>query len=116
MDHDYGSGSLATMLIDLLTSEPYQPDPVEKVNYQDYIQSPEWKLRARLARERAHYHCQLCATRGNDHTLQVHHNNYERLGNELDSDLIVLCDDCHSKHHDKVPKWTQSTSFYPSTI
>ena len=31
--------------------------------------------------------------------LDVHHLNYDRLGEERDSDLEVLCRDCHQKRH-----------------
>jgi len=31
--------------------------------------------------------------------LEVHHLSYRRLGNELLSDLIVLCVGCHKKQH-----------------
>lgn len=32
--------------------------------------------------------------------LDVHHNTYERRGQERPSDLIALCRPCHEKHHD----------------
>ena len=31
--------------------------------------------------------------------LEVHHRTYERLGEELASDLTVLCNRCHHVHH-----------------
>lgn len=31
--------------------------------------------------------------------LQVHHKTYERLGEERDADLEVLCETCHKGHH-----------------
>jgi 5-methylcytosine-specific restriction endonuclease McrA len=101
---DYAEGSLATMLVDLLTSEPWQPDLVhEPIVYHVYIKSDEWKVRAKAARFRAHYRCQLCDIPGDDFSLKVHHNNYDHLGDEWESDLIALCDDCHSRHHGRIP-------------
>lgn len=69
-----------------------------KKNYDDYINSEPWKLKSNKAKERAGYRCQGCNTPDN---IQTHHRIYERLGDELDSDLTVLCDECHSKIHDK---------------
>jgi 5-methylcytosine-specific restriction endonuclease McrA len=60
--------------------------------YLAYMISEAWHARRLLALYKAGYRCQICGSR--EH-LQVHHNNYERLGHELDSDLIVLCQDCH---------------------
>lgn len=48
---------------------------------------------------RADYKCQLCNREG---TMNVHHKTYERLGEEQLNDLIVLCQDCHAKFHDKI--------------
>ena len=36
---------------------------------------------------------------GVKHRLQVHHLTYERLGNERDEDLKVLCWACHEREH-----------------
>ena len=33
--------------------------------------------------------------------ISVHHNDYSRLGAEMPTDLVVLCRECHAKHHDK---------------
>jgi 5-methylcytosine-specific restriction endonuclease McrA len=107
----YSEGSLATAIINLIRQKrmkEYEKDELEvyyemlneKVNYKEYIKSPEWKETSRKAKERVDYHCQLCNKEGNDTTLNTHHNNYERLGLELDSDLIVLCKKCHAKFHD----------------
>ena len=69
------------------------------VNYASYISSHSWKTRAREMREKANFKCQLCAC--TDKPLNVHHNNYERLGRERDDDLIVLCEPCHQKFHNQ---------------
>lgn len=34
----------------------------------------------------------------------MHHKNYGCLGKEQNADVIILCDDCHSRTHEK-PKW-----------
>lgn len=68
--------------------------------YKEYIASDEWKEKSRQAKERSGYRCQLCNRKGNDTTMHTHHNTYDRLFLEDDSDLIVLCATCHSKFHD----------------
>ena len=74
------------------------------VDYDTYILSDEWKARADDAKQRAGWRCQLC----NQHAcevqpfivrLEAHHRTYQRLGNELDSDITVLCSRCHGWHH-----------------
>lgn len=66
--------------------------------YQEYLQTEHWRNKRKSALKRAKYKCQLC---NNKENLQVHHNTYENRGNEKDEDLIVLCEDCHKKFHDK---------------
>lgn len=36
---------------------------------------------------------------GSKKDIHVHHLTYERMGHELDSDLMVLCEVCHDKVH-----------------
>jgi hypothetical protein len=67
--------------------------------YQDYLATPEWQETRTAALKRAAHKCQLC---GATALLNVHHNTYERRGHEIDSDLIVLCEGCHAKHHGKL--------------
>ena len=61
--------------------------------YLSYIASPAWRTRRQRAIERAGNRCQVC---GEARRLQVHHVTYERLGNEKDGDLTVLCWYCHT--------------------
>jgi 5-methylcytosine-specific restriction endonuclease McrA len=62
------------------------------MNYKIYLNSPAWRsLRLKiLARDR--YICQLCGKRK---ATEVHHLTYERIGRELENDLISLCSICH---------------------
>lgn len=66
------------------------------VNYREYIRSDEWRNKARDAITRSTGRCAMCGTRKN---LTVHHNTYERIGNELPTDLTVVCWKCHRRHH-----------------
>jgi len=65
------------------------------MGYSEYLQSEHWqKIRAeRLKID--DYKCQKC---GRPLDLQVHHLNYDNLGNEdIYSDLITLCKYCHHR-------------------
>jgi hypothetical protein len=66
--------------------------------YSEYLRSDHWQGIRALALRRAGNKCQMCSSRD---FLQVHHNNYLRLWCEWPEDVIVLCDNCHEKHH----KW-----------
>ena len=77
------------------------------VEYDMYINSEAWREKAVEAKQRAGHRCQLC-NKGNT-VLHVHHRTYERLREELPDDLIVLCADCHSKFHDKLPERRRRT-------
>jgi len=71
--------------------------------YSLYLRSQEWQKTRAAALKRARYRCQLCGV-FQWVTLDVHHSTYERLGHELPADLIVLCRDCHTKHHTQLPE------------
>lgn len=64
--------------------------------YQEYLESDWWQTRRLRALELAGYKCQVSGSR---EYLEVHHNCYDRLGGELDSDLIVLSRECHRLFH-----------------
>jgi len=64
--------------------------------YETYLNSPEWQSRATAAKDRAGWKCSLCSRRRG---LEVHHNTYDRLGQEDPTDLVVLCSRCHRTHH-----------------
>ena len=62
-----------------------------------------WRQTRRKAIRQAGYRCQACGKSRLQYKaiLQVHHLNYDNLGNEQEEDLLVLCKECHQKHHDK---------------
>ena len=68
---------------------------VEDQDYSDYIQSPQWRTKARFVRSRDDNKCQICGA--TDGPLEVHHLTYDRLYHERPEDLITLCHDCHAK-------------------
>ena len=65
-------------------------------NYQEYIDSAEWKERSKALRKKLGNHCVLCHRTGKTH---VHHNTYVRLGHERAEDLTLLCENCHKLFH-----------------
>lgn len=64
--------------------------------YERYLLTAHWRAVRNLALQRAGYQCQRCRV---TRELQVHHQTYERLGEELDTDVEVLCRGCHLGHH-----------------
>jgi 5-methylcytosine-specific restriction endonuclease McrA len=70
---------------------------LRKMPFADYRMQPEWQARRSATLARAGYRCQTCGE--NDVRLDVHHNSYERYGEENTFDLIVLCDRCHELFH-----------------
>lgn len=84
--------------------EQQQKEALERIHmlqampYRDYLQTPEWQARRLKAMKRAGFRCQLCNAYGK--RLNTHHRTYERRGKEYDSDLIVLCQDCHQIFHE----------------
>lgn len=69
----------------------------ERVDYDKYIMSPEWAYRREERLRFAGHRCELCNVDGR---LEVHHRTYERLGSEMLTDLIVLCEVCHGIFHE----------------
>ena len=70
--------------------------PIQQIDYDDYLCSPEWKYKRMKKLTSSGHICKHCGSKEN---LDIHHLTYERLGRELDEDLLVLCRDCHSKIH-----------------
>ena len=60
--------------------------------YKRYLRSPEWRERRKMFLEMANNECEEC---GSKKKLQVHHKNYDCLGDEEVDDVEVLCKDCH---------------------
>lgn len=71
------------------------------MSYKDYLQSNHWKeFRKSILKERRQ--CQICSRK--NVLFNIHHKNYKCLGKETGKDVIVLCQDCHHKLHQK-DKW-----------
>jgi 5-methylcytosine-specific restriction endonuclease McrA len=72
--------------------------------YEEYLLTKHWKDFKKARIIEANFECQRCH-RG-DIKLHVHHLTYERRGEELPSDVVVLCEACHREEHGlKIPKY-----------
>ena len=71
----------------------------KKSNYHIYVNSFQWKKKSEDALLRAGYVCENCGQEGDNVIFNVHHLNYQNLGNEKPEDLIVLCEVCHYSVH-----------------
>lgn len=71
------------------------------MEYDMYLLTNHWSYVRSVILSSRGYRCQLCGTDKGD--MHVHHNTYERLGNEEGLDLIILCAGCHARHHGKQP-------------
>jgi hypothetical protein len=68
-------------------------------SYEDYIKSPEWAEKRKIVMQMWCNRCALCNIGATP--LDLHHRTYDRVGNELVTDLVPLCRNCHAKFHGK---------------
>ena len=64
--------------------------------YHNYLNTKEWFDKRNLALKFADYKCCRCSKKEN---LQIHHLNYNNIGDEYIGDLEVVCSSCHKKIH-----------------
>jgi len=81
---------------------------VHSSRYVEYLASLEWAMKRQAALERAGYECQSC---GDTVDLQVHHLTYDRLGEEVPADLMVVCPPCHEKEDEARARRTEARSW-----
>jgi len=68
-------------------------------SYQDYLKSPEWASIRKQVHERDRT-CRICFSEEN---LHCHHWKYSSNWNNDSSDnVILMCEECHSTHHEVV--------------
>lgn len=67
--------------------------------YKTYMNSDEWRKKARMLIEKAGYKCKLCGSAIN---ICVHHITYDHLFQEesYPDDVVVVCKKCHEKLHE----------------
>lgn len=69
--------------------------------YLDYLETEHWKTFREYILGFWNYRCCLCRS---DKKIEVHHNNYDRIGDEKISDCVALCSKCHRKFHGSMAK------------
>ena len=74
---------------------------INGMSYQDFLKTPYWKAITEKVRYKSGFKCNLC---GSNKKLNIHHRDYTHHGDELHhmEDLICLCEECHSKFHNKI--------------
>lgn len=77
-------------------------EAIQDLTYDNFLCTPYWSAISLYAKSLAKFKCQLCNSSDN---LQTHHKTYARHGYEhmtkvIKEDLIVLCEECHTKFHD----------------
>ena len=77
-------------------------DKLLESNYQDYLETDEWKEKVKEAGKEANYECQLCFqnVRGRGGG-RLHHIEYDNLFNEQEEDMIFICAECHLDTHNQ---------------
>jgi len=83
-----------------ITDENIYLKKLKEMPYEDYLKTMHWKIIKYFITFRANYECQLCRT--SKDIINVHHNTYNNRGEEKFEDLIVLCQKCHKKFHNKL--------------
>lgn len=78
-------------------------DHIKGMEYQDFLKTPYWRAIAAHTKYKAGYRCQLC---NSSYNLVTHHRDYRIHGSEHAhmQELTVICDDCHTKFHDRFPE------------
>jgi Na+-translocating ferredoxin:NAD+ oxidoreductase RnfC subunit len=71
---------------------------MNKVEYRNYLNSDHWHDFKTMIKVK--YGCIKCGVCGSTKNTNIHHLNYNHLGKEKLSDVVVLCRYCHKKYHD----------------
>lgn len=80
--------------------DPYTTIYMSKSSRDRYLASDSWALKRATRLSIDNYTCQSC---GSTETLNIHHITYSRFGYEdINTDLITLCEPCHSKLHSEL--------------
>ncbi len=76
----------------------------EAIDYEHYLRTDHWRaLRIRIYDKRK-AKCEFCEMVLPKNEFQVHHKTYERVGHEREKDLVLCCQLCHQKEHDRLDK------------
>jgi HNH endonuclease len=84
-------------MADFSKNSPDKIRYLQALPYQEYLASVWWRRRRHLRLQKAKGRCERCGAVTS--IADVHHIHYDRRGDERDSDLEVVCRDCHRKLH-----------------
>lgn len=70
---------------------------LDRMDYEDYLLSPEWDAIRSRKLEKAGYTCERCKKPAA--WLDCHHLRYPQRGTETNKDLQAVCRACHKKIH-----------------
>lgn len=73
-----------------------QKDDKWRIRYERHLRSDKWAIICEKICRRDNGTCQGCLDSKGHH---VHHLTYDRMGDELLIDLVLLCRTCHAKVH-----------------
>lgn len=84
------------------------------VGYPKYLKTLHWKNKKLEFFASKYYHggCSECGAK----KVDVHHKNYDTVGDEDLKCLVALCRECHSKAHGIGPKKTNTKKKAPKTV
>jgi hypothetical protein len=77
-----------------------EQDRLAQMSYGQYLRTPHWHAVRKFALDYYEHKCAICNTHAGP--LEVHHRTYTRKGAERPADVVVLCGDCHKRHHGKL--------------
>jgi 5-methylcytosine-specific restriction endonuclease McrA len=78
-----------------------KPKNDKDIPYKLYLQTEHWQKKRKEVLEYFGYRCADCGRE--NVVLHCHHLTYDNLWNEDPTDFLVLCVDCHKKHHETNP-------------
>lgn len=81
--------------------------------YQKYLRSTHWAKIREIKIKEQNGICEKCHKRITPKSkIAIHHLTYDRIGNELLTDLQCLCADCHNSIHGAKPKVKSNAGKY----
>ena len=69
---------------------------MNKQQYAEYLKSADWKAKKKRKYAKCNHRCAVC---GATERLDVHHMNYRQIYDVKNTDLRILCRECHSAIH-----------------
>ncbi|MGG1515463.1 HNH endonuclease signature motif containing protein [Paenibacillus oryzisoli] len=75
---------------------------LKSMPYLEYLKTDHWRHFRSESIKFYQQKCQLCGKKEEKiSNLHLHHNSYVNRGRETFNDVVLLCNTCHKKHHNK---------------